>query len=118
MKRTKRIFVRASQMDNRVVNVRAGGNLVEAQRAKVLLSLTGQKSLRKIPVGTEQKKNQWGQLTISMRVTLQPSALSLRMLTLWKSKVSETITKTFQAGREANHDFGSTDETEKNHPLR
>jgi len=53
-----------------------------------------------------------------MRVTLQARALSLRMLTLWKSRISQTIVNTFPAGREANHDFGSTNETEKNNPLR
>jgi trans-2,3-dihydro-3-hydroxyanthranilate isomerase len=37
MKRPSRIFVRASRSDNRVVNVRVGGNAVEVMRAEVLL---------------------------------------------------------------------------------
>ena len=37
MKRPSRIFVRASRMDNRVVNVRVGGNAVEVMRGEVLL---------------------------------------------------------------------------------
>jgi trans-2,3-dihydro-3-hydroxyanthranilate isomerase len=37
MKRPSRIFVRASRSDNRVVNVRVGGNAVEVMRGEVLL---------------------------------------------------------------------------------
>jgi trans-2,3-dihydro-3-hydroxyanthranilate isomerase len=37
MKRPSRIFVRASRSDNRVVNVRVGGNAVEILRAEVFL---------------------------------------------------------------------------------
>jgi trans-2,3-dihydro-3-hydroxyanthranilate isomerase len=37
MKRPSRIFVRASQEDNRVVNVRVGGNSVEIMRGEVFL---------------------------------------------------------------------------------
>jgi trans-2,3-dihydro-3-hydroxyanthranilate isomerase len=37
MKRPSRIFVRASKTDNRVINVRVGGNAVEIMRAEVLL---------------------------------------------------------------------------------
>jgi len=37
MKRPSRIFVRASRSDNRVVNVRVGGNSVEMMRAEVFL---------------------------------------------------------------------------------
>jgi trans-2,3-dihydro-3-hydroxyanthranilate isomerase len=37
MKRPSRIFVRASRSDNRVVNVRVGGNAVEILRGEVLL---------------------------------------------------------------------------------
>jgi trans-2,3-dihydro-3-hydroxyanthranilate isomerase len=37
MKRPSRIFVRASRNDNRVVNVRVGGNAVEVLRGEVLL---------------------------------------------------------------------------------
>jgi trans-2,3-dihydro-3-hydroxyanthranilate isomerase len=37
MKRASRIFVRASQSDNRVVNVRVAGNSVEIMRGEVLL---------------------------------------------------------------------------------
>jgi trans-2,3-dihydro-3-hydroxyanthranilate isomerase len=37
MKRPSRIFVRASRRDNRVVNVRVGGNAVEIMRGEVLL---------------------------------------------------------------------------------
>jgi trans-2,3-dihydro-3-hydroxyanthranilate isomerase len=37
MKRPSRIFVRASHRDNRVVNVRVGGNAVEIMRGEVLL---------------------------------------------------------------------------------
>ncbi|HEY6763633.1 MAG TPA: PhzF family phenazine biosynthesis protein [Candidatus Sulfotelmatobacter sp.] len=37
MKRPSRIFVRASRRDNRVVNVRVGGNAVEVMRGEVLL---------------------------------------------------------------------------------
>jgi trans-2,3-dihydro-3-hydroxyanthranilate isomerase len=37
MKRPSRIFVRASRSDNRVVNVRVGGNSVEIMRAEVFL---------------------------------------------------------------------------------
>jgi len=35
MKRPSRIFVRASKMDNRVINVRVGGNAVEVMRGEV-----------------------------------------------------------------------------------
>ena len=35
MKRPSRIFVRASKLDNRVVNVRVGGNVVEVMRGEV-----------------------------------------------------------------------------------
>src|SRR5438874_12584019 len=35
MKRPSRIFVRAGKKDNRVVNVRVGGNTVEVMRAEV-----------------------------------------------------------------------------------
>jgi trans-2,3-dihydro-3-hydroxyanthranilate isomerase len=35
MKRPSRIFVRASRRDNRVVNVRVGGNVVEVLRGEV-----------------------------------------------------------------------------------
>jgi trans-2,3-dihydro-3-hydroxyanthranilate isomerase len=34
MKRPSRIFVRASKKDNRVVNVRVGGNAVEVMRGE------------------------------------------------------------------------------------
>ena len=37
MKRPSRIFVRASRIDNRVVNVRVGGNSVEVMRGEVFL---------------------------------------------------------------------------------
>jgi trans-2,3-dihydro-3-hydroxyanthranilate isomerase len=37
MKRPSRIFVRASRSDNRVVNVRVGGNAVEVMRGEFLL---------------------------------------------------------------------------------
>ena len=37
MKRPSRIFVRASRRDNRVVNIRVGGNSVEVMRGEVLL---------------------------------------------------------------------------------
>ena len=37
MKRPSRIFVRASRSDNRVVNVRVGGNAVEILRGEVFL---------------------------------------------------------------------------------
>jgi trans-2,3-dihydro-3-hydroxyanthranilate isomerase len=37
MKRPSRIFVRASRRDNRVVNVRVGGNAVEVMRGEFLL---------------------------------------------------------------------------------
>jgi trans-2,3-dihydro-3-hydroxyanthranilate isomerase len=37
MKRPSRIFVRASRSDNRVVNVRVGGNSVEIMRAEIFL---------------------------------------------------------------------------------
>ena len=37
MKRPSRIFVRASRNDNRVVNVRVGGNAVEVMRGELLL---------------------------------------------------------------------------------
>jgi len=37
MQRPSRIFVRASRRDNRVVNVRVGGNAVEVMRAEVFL---------------------------------------------------------------------------------
>jgi trans-2,3-dihydro-3-hydroxyanthranilate isomerase len=37
MKRPSRIFVRASRRDNRIVNVRVGGNSVEIMRGEVLL---------------------------------------------------------------------------------
>jgi trans-2,3-dihydro-3-hydroxyanthranilate isomerase len=37
MKRPSRIFVRASRSDNRIVNVRVGGNAVEVMRADVFL---------------------------------------------------------------------------------
>jgi trans-2,3-dihydro-3-hydroxyanthranilate isomerase len=37
MKRPSRIFVRASRSDNRIVNVRVGGNSVEIMRAEVFL---------------------------------------------------------------------------------
>jgi trans-2,3-dihydro-3-hydroxyanthranilate isomerase len=37
MKRPSRIFVRASKTDNRVVNVRVGGNAVEVMRAQMLV---------------------------------------------------------------------------------
>ena len=37
MKRSSKIFVRASRSDNRVVNVRVGGNSVEIMRAEVFL---------------------------------------------------------------------------------
>jgi predicted PhzF superfamily epimerase YddE/YHI9 len=35
MKRPSRIFVRASRQDDRVVNVRVGGNVVEVIRGEV-----------------------------------------------------------------------------------
>jgi predicted PhzF superfamily epimerase YddE/YHI9 len=35
MKRPSRIFVRASKKDNRVVNVRVGGNTVEVMRGEL-----------------------------------------------------------------------------------
>jgi predicted PhzF superfamily epimerase YddE/YHI9 len=35
MKRPSRIFVRASRQDDRVVNVRVGGNVVEVLRGEV-----------------------------------------------------------------------------------
>jgi len=35
MKRPSRIFVRAGKMDNRVINVRVGGNAVEVMRGEV-----------------------------------------------------------------------------------
>jgi trans-2,3-dihydro-3-hydroxyanthranilate isomerase len=38
MKRPSRIFVRASRTDNRVINVRVGGNVVEVMRGEVFLS--------------------------------------------------------------------------------
>ncbi|MFZ0298019.1 MAG: PhzF family phenazine biosynthesis protein, partial [Candidatus Sulfotelmatobacter sp.] len=37
MKRPSRIFVRASRGDNRIVNVRVGGNAVEILRGEVFL---------------------------------------------------------------------------------
>jgi trans-2,3-dihydro-3-hydroxyanthranilate isomerase len=37
MKRPSRIFVRASKTDNRVVNVRVGGNAVEVMRGQMLV---------------------------------------------------------------------------------
>ena len=37
VKRPSRIFVRASRTDNRIVNVRVGGNLVEFMRGEVFL---------------------------------------------------------------------------------
>jgi trans-2,3-dihydro-3-hydroxyanthranilate isomerase len=37
MKRPSRIFVRASRSDNRVVNVRVGGNSVEIMRGELFL---------------------------------------------------------------------------------
>ncbi|MGA7049154.1 MAG: PhzF family phenazine biosynthesis protein, partial [Candidatus Sulfotelmatobacter sp.] len=37
MKRPSRIFVRASRIDNRVVNVRVGGHSVEVMRGEVFL---------------------------------------------------------------------------------
>jgi trans-2,3-dihydro-3-hydroxyanthranilate isomerase len=37
MKRPSRIFVRASQSDNRVVNVRVGGNVVEVMRGEIFI---------------------------------------------------------------------------------
>jgi trans-2,3-dihydro-3-hydroxyanthranilate isomerase len=37
MKRPSRIFVRASRKDNRVVNVRVGGNVVEVLRGEIFL---------------------------------------------------------------------------------
>ena len=37
MKRPSQIFVRASRTDNRVVNVRVGGNSVEIMRGEVFL---------------------------------------------------------------------------------
>jgi predicted PhzF superfamily epimerase YddE/YHI9 len=37
MQRPSRIFVRASRSDNRVVNVRVGGNAVEVMRGEVFL---------------------------------------------------------------------------------
>jgi trans-2,3-dihydro-3-hydroxyanthranilate isomerase len=37
MKRPSRIFVRASRNDNRIVNVRVGGNSVEVMRAEFFL---------------------------------------------------------------------------------
>lgn len=37
MKRPSRIFVRASRNDNRVVNVRVGGNVVEIMRGEITL---------------------------------------------------------------------------------
>ena len=37
MKRPSRIFVRASRIDNRVVNVRVGGNSVEIMRGELFL---------------------------------------------------------------------------------
>src|SRR5262249_37342394 len=37
MKRPSRIFVRASKVDNRVINVRVGGNVVEVMRGEVTL---------------------------------------------------------------------------------
>jgi predicted PhzF superfamily epimerase YddE/YHI9 len=36
MKRPSRIFVRASKRDNRVVNVRVGGNAVEVMRGELV----------------------------------------------------------------------------------
>ena len=37
MRRPSRIFVRASRSDNRIVNVRVGGNAVEVMHAEVFL---------------------------------------------------------------------------------
>ena len=37
MKRPSRIFVRAAKSDNRIVNVRVGGNAIEVMRGEVLL---------------------------------------------------------------------------------
>ena len=37
MQRPSRIFVRASRRDNRVVNVRVGGNAIEVMRGEVFL---------------------------------------------------------------------------------
>jgi len=37
MRRRSRIFVRASRRDNRVVNVRVGGNSIEVMRGELLL---------------------------------------------------------------------------------
>jgi predicted PhzF superfamily epimerase YddE/YHI9 len=37
VQRPSRIFVRASRTDNRIVNVRVGGNAVEVMRAEVFL---------------------------------------------------------------------------------
>jgi trans-2,3-dihydro-3-hydroxyanthranilate isomerase len=37
MKRPSRIFVRASRVDNRVVNVRVGGHSVEIMRGELFL---------------------------------------------------------------------------------
>jgi trans-2,3-dihydro-3-hydroxyanthranilate isomerase len=37
MQRPSRIFVRASKRDNRIVNVRVGGNAVEVIRGEVFL---------------------------------------------------------------------------------
>jgi trans-2,3-dihydro-3-hydroxyanthranilate isomerase len=37
MNRPSRIFVQASQQDNRIVNVRVGGNAVEVMRGEVFL---------------------------------------------------------------------------------
>jgi trans-2,3-dihydro-3-hydroxyanthranilate isomerase len=37
MKRPSRIFVRSSQLNNRVVNVRVGGHSVEIMRGEVFL---------------------------------------------------------------------------------
>jgi predicted PhzF superfamily epimerase YddE/YHI9 len=37
MRRPSRIFVRASRRDNRVVNVRVGGNAVEVIRGEIFL---------------------------------------------------------------------------------
>ena len=37
MLRPSRIFVRASRRDNRIVNVRVGGNAIEVMRAEIFL---------------------------------------------------------------------------------
>jgi trans-2,3-dihydro-3-hydroxyanthranilate isomerase len=37
MRRPSRIFVRASRHDNRIVNVRVGGNAIEVMRGEVFL---------------------------------------------------------------------------------